>query len=91
MYYKFWGKTEAGEYHLLAYHGLDACSVAQEWLDCNRRAKRALASENCSTYLLESPLGTMVCLQSRMSRNLIHVSVNRTGNRQKGTWMTFYR
>ncbi|HDY66058.1 MAG TPA: CRISPR-associated endonuclease Cas3'' [Phycisphaerae bacterium] len=43
MYYKFWGKTEEKEYHLLAYHGLDACSVAQEWLDLHRPLVQFLA------------------------------------------------
>ena len=45
MYYKFWGKTKEKTYHLLAYHGLDAGSVAGEWLDCHEPLARSLADD----------------------------------------------
>lgn len=35
MYCKFWGKAKENEHHLLAYHGIDASSVAREWIDCH--------------------------------------------------------
>ncbi|SFX34156.1 CRISPR-associated helicase/endonuclease Cas3 [Marinospirillum alkaliphilum] len=35
-YYRYWGKANQGEYHLLAYHSLDVAAVAWHLLDKNK-------------------------------------------------------
>ncbi len=36
MYYDFWGKANEHGHHLLVYHGIDTCAVAQEWINLHK-------------------------------------------------------
>lgn len=46
-FFRYWGKTQGEDYHLLPYHALDVAAVGCEYLTHHPRLRRFLAGALC--------------------------------------------
>ena len=62
-YFQYWGKSTDRGHHLLVYHGLDACSVAQSWIEHNLPFVNDLAKRSAVSF---QTLKGLLCLFSSL-------------------------